>query len=59
MDFVLLVTFVSIIIVAGASAFVGYCMGKEAGESDGYKLGFHDGVCGYPPQVSVYQEAHR
>ena len=59
MDFVLLVTFLSIIVVAGASGFVGYCMGKEAGSGEGYKLGFHDGICGYPPQVSVRQKTNR
>ena len=61
MDFVLLLTFISLVVIAGASGFVGYCMGKEAGDSEGYRMGFHDGTYGYPPQGSVqYKEnTHR
>lgn len=53
MDFVLLVTFLAIVVIATASGFVGYCMGKESGSSEGYKIGFHDGTFGYPPQGST------
>jgi hypothetical protein len=59
MDFVLLATFLAIVVIATTSGFVGYCMGQESGNSEGYKLGFHDGISGYPPQGSVRQKTHK
>jgi hypothetical protein len=57
MDFVLLVTFLSLVVIAGASGFVGYCMGRQAGSNEGYKLGFHDGTHDYPPQGSYKKQS--
>jgi hypothetical protein len=58
MDFVLLVTFIALVVIALASGFIGFCMGKESGNDDGYCMGFHDGTHGYPPQIHK-EKTHR